>query len=222
MKRALFVLVDSLLAVFVGAQPAAINPSMAINAPYGVPKVDCPLCELVVHERYGLLYDHDLQEARWVSYCVTKADILGTATREDNFREDPTIHGEQGELDDYKGTGYDRGHMRPAGDTKGTPEQMSETFYLSNMLPQTGTLNRGQWAALEDQVRTWVSTRDEVIVICGPAYVPGRKHKEIAEGVDVPDYCWKVVVSASPENPADLQTIAFLMPNRAEDIPKFA
>lgn len=63
--------------------------------------------------------------------------------------------------DDYTNTGYDRGHMVPAADAD-DPNEMSDTFLMTNMTPQLPSVNRVAWKNLEDRVRStpfkWVVT----------------------------------------------------------------
>lgn len=216
MRTALLLLLTVLSVALVGAQP---DSRASKNAPYGLPEVDCPSCELIVRDRYVLLHDPTLQTARWVSYVLAPEDIGSGPDRTDDFREDPMLTGERGELDDYRNSGFDRGHLCPAADAKKSAEDMSSTFYLSNMIPQTASLNRGQWARLEDQVRGWVSPAGKLLVVTGPAFQPGKERREIGDGVDVPTHCWKVVVRPGASY-AETRAIAFILPN-TQDVPDF-
>ena len=62
--------------------------------------------------------------------------ITGQSERTENFRPDPAVPSGSAQLNDYKNSGYDRGHLCPAGDMTFNEQAMSETFYLSNMSPQ--------------------------------------------------------------------------------------
>ena len=111
-------------------------------------------------------------------------------------------------LADYRGSGYDRGHMAPAGDLKASQEAMDESFYLSNIAPQVGVgFNRGIWRKLEEQVRVWTAERGELYVITGPVYydftpVIGQSR------VVVPDAFFKIIY-----DPETFEVWAFLIPN---------
>lgn len=74
---------------------------------------------------------------------------MGTLDRTDNFRADRSISTESAALSDYRGSGYDRGHLAPAADMKWAPAAMSESFLMSNMSPQDPGFNRGIWKKLE-------------------------------------------------------------------------
>jgi endonuclease G len=141
--------------------------------------------------------------------------------RTNNFQPDPDLdEGERAELSDYKGSGYDRGHMAPAGDMRWNPDAMSESFYLSNMVPQVGKgMNQGIWKDLEEKVRLWALDRGEVFIYTGPIYAV-TPSKTIGENkVAVPSHLYKIVY-----DPARVEAIAFIMPNvklKASDMPNY-
>lgn len=76
-------------------------------------------------------------------------------------------------LSDYRGTGYDRGHMAPASNHKESQGSMDETFSLSNIAPQVGGgFNRDYWARFERFVQDTTKSFDDVWVVTGPLYIP--------------------------------------------------
>lgn len=77
-------------------------------------------------------------------------------------------------LNDYRGSGYDRGHTSPAGD-QASPESMGQSFSLANMVPQSQENNRFAWADIEKATRKYVERASgNVYVITGPAYEKGQ------------------------------------------------
>jgi endonuclease G len=93
--------------------------------------------ELVVHHPgYTLLYDEEHEQARWVAYHLSREELYGSHDRGDDFRADPSIPTGSAALDDYRSSGYDRGHLIPAADLSWSQEAMSASFFLSNMSPQ--------------------------------------------------------------------------------------
>jgi len=68
---------------------------------------------------------------------------------------------------DYQGSGYDRGHLAPAGDMSWSSQTMEESFFYSNMSPQVPGFNRGIWERLEDQVREWAIENQDIYVVTG-------------------------------------------------------
>ena len=98
------------------------------------------------------------------------------------------------ELDDYRRSGYDRGHLAPAADMAFDNLAMSESFYMSNMSPQNSKLNRGLWARLENRIRDWVRRGDgDAYVITAPILKKGLER--IDSGVSIPDFYYKIIYS---------------------------
>jgi endonuclease G len=92
-------------------------------------------------------------------------------------------------LEDYKGSGTDRGHMMPAAENLcQTPAVQDESFYFSNMAPQYHSLNAGDWKSVETMEREWARKDDSVHVWCGNV----GEAKRIGR-VAVPKQCWKVI-----------------------------
>ena len=89
------------------------------------------------------------EQAEWVYYRLNSNLVSGNVKRSNNFREDKSIRTGSANLSDYKYSGYDRGHLAPAGDMKSSNTGMSESFFMSNISPQTPSFNRGGWKKLE-------------------------------------------------------------------------
>lgn len=161
---------------------------------------------------FDLGYNEKFEQAAWVAYVLTRAEVEeDSVDRSDNFRSDKNIHTGSASLADYRGSGYDRGHLAPAGDMKWDSQAMSESFYLSNMSPQLPSFNRGVWKKLESEVRNWAVEKDSIYVITGP--VLSHIDSFIGENqVGIPPYYFKVLVDLSPP---DHSLIAFLLPNAA-------
>jgi endonuclease G len=123
---------------------------------------------LIQHTYFTLSYSETNRQAEWVAYNLTPESINGPQERTDNFRIDPKVRNNPVGSGDYSGSGYDRGHLCPAGDMKLNLTSMSETFYMSNMSPQDPSFNRGIWETLESRVRTWAIEKNGVYVVTGP------------------------------------------------------
>lgn len=164
--------------------------------------------QIIRHAGFTLSYAEEFEQPWWVAYVLTPWEAVTKVTdRADNFRADSAVSTGSATLADYKGSGYDRGHMAPFADLSWSEESASDSFYLSNMSPQTGDLNRYAWADLEAVVRTF-SLCGPVCIATGPVLTDGP-YKSIGENkVAVPKYYYKVIFS-----PALDSAIAFVMPN---------
>ena len=167
--------------------------------------------QIIEHLGYTLSYNEEAEQPSWVAYELTRDEVLAdNAEREDNFREDKAVRTGSATLADYRGSGYDRGHMAPAADFKWSEEAMSGTFYLSNMSPQTGALNRGLWADLEAIVRQMAVDNEKVYVVTGPVLTDGPFETIGENEVAVPHQYYKVVLDYTDP---DIKAIGFVLPN---------
>ena len=123
---------------------------------------------LISHTYYSLSYSEEHKQAEWVYYKLNSSQLDPTVKRKNNFRKDPKIIKNSADLNDYKNSGYDRGHLAPAADMKYNSDSMSESFYLSNVSPQSANFNRGIWKKIEEQIRDWSYMYGELIIITGP------------------------------------------------------
>ena len=177
------------------------------NLSLGVPgKAD----QIIDREGYALGYDYDWKIPRWVTYRLTLDEIANPAVgRNDDFRPDPMLKRGAAQLEDYRGSGHDRGHMAPAADMKWSPSAMRESFFLSNMVPQNHDNNAGIWNDIEITVRGFAVNEGSVFVTTGP--LVSERHSSIGRGrVAVPDGLWKVVYDETPPE----KMIAFYVPNK--------
>ena len=209
----------SLETALVGAPPAPIRIRWKTLGD-GYPET--PLSDtLRTYSGFDLAYNETYEQASWVAYILTRDEVeRGTIPRTDNFRSDTSIATGSALLADYRGSGFDRGHLAPAGDMKWSRNAMSESFLLSNMSPQDPSFNRGIWKKLEDQVRNWAVEKDSLYVVTGP--VLSSVSSTIGKNeVGIPGYYFKVLVDLSPP---DHSFIAFLMPNErsSEELASFA
>jgi endonuclease G len=163
--------------------------------------------DVYFHSNYSLSYSESHEQAEWVYYKLTRNMVMGSNSRTNNFRVDPIVKTGSANLSDYKGSGYDRGHLAPAADMKHSYKAMSESFYLSNMSPQDPSFNRGAWKKLESITRNWAKEKGFIYIATGP--ILNSIRGSIGNGVSVPNYYYKIAFY-----PKDLQMIAFIMPNR--------
>ena len=177
---------------------------------------------LVERSQYVLSYNSDRGTANWVSWQLN-ADWLGDTERQDNFRQDGGIPAGAYQVtpNDYRNTGYDRGHIVPSGDRTRSVQDNSATFLMSNILPQAPQNNRGVWRELEEYSRDLVYQFDRTLYIIAGGY--GAQETLASGRVTVPSRVWKIVVALGPGETIediDEQTpiIAVDMPNRDTEI----
>ena len=185
---------------------------------YGIPGRVGPI---LYREGYVLSHDNSKKVPLWVSYHLTTQHLQGVQERVNKFKADPELPvGGRAELSDYKKSGYDRGHMAPAGDMKRSYKVMIESFYLSNMCPQAPSLNRGLWKTLEEKIRDFARTKGEVWIICGPVFkdLDGDGEGDYLERIGTnhvwfPTHFYKIIVFHDVNKA--INAVAFIMPNEA-------
>ena len=161
----------------------------------------------VDHKYFKILYSPKYRLPAWVEYAVTKGDLKGPGKRRDNFHKDKILESmgiEPVGPKDYPGKQYDRGHMAPAADFKKSQEATDATFVMSNMAPQTASLNRRAWEKLEARVRTWICGEEKLTIVSGPILKDGLK--KLDKGIAIPERFFKVVYDETPP----LKSIAFI------------
>lgn len=145
----------------------------------------------------------------WVAWELTADETSGEISRTNKFSADPEIP-ESAETWDYNYSGYDRGHMAPAGDMRWNREAMEQTFLMTNICPQVKSLNAGSWKNLEEKCRQWAQADSAIYIVCGPV-IDGKPIEYIGDTrVYVPRQFFKVIISPYA-NPA--RGIGFIMPN---------
>jgi endonuclease G len=147
-----------------------------------------------------------------VAYELTKEEVEGTVPRYDAFLPDPEVSYENSATTyDYSNSGWDRGHMAPAGDMKWSEQAMKESFYLSNICPQNKNLNGGVWNDLEIQVRELARQKGKIYVVCGP--IMSKNPKTIGTNkVAISDAFFKVLLQNDNDN---WYAIAFMYANES-------
>lgn len=174
-----------------------------------------PPTDLVRHTYYTLSYNEKNEQANWVYYMLTDSMVLKSGEeRGNNFRMDKLVPTKSAKSSDYSNSGYDRGHLCPAGDMGFNATAMEESFFMSNISPQVPEFNRGIWKELEAIVRQWAIKERQVFVVTGPVF---QENKGFIgkEEVLVPGYFFKIVY-----DPTDTpKLIAFVLPNEKSDRP---
>jgi endonuclease G len=157
-----------------------------------------PMQRALCYDAFAILHSGESKTAVYVAQKLNRASVADAdEKRKDRFFEDARLpSAERAALDDYKHSGWSRGHMAPAGDMP-TVRAMAQSFSLANMVPQAAKHNGGAWAnSVEQATRKYASRASgDVYVITGPVYSPSIQASEgIGEGkVRVPKYLFKLV-----------------------------
>ena len=145
----------------------------------------------IKHTNYTTVFSKSKHYPVLVEWWITRSKI-GCPTplkRKNNFQPDPLLPNETNLLEDYKGSGADRGHMMPASENLcQTQSIQDECFYFSNISPQYHSLNAGDWKSVETMEKEYAKKEDSVHVWCGNIGVAKKIGK-----VSVPTQCWKVM-----------------------------
>ena len=169
--------------------------------------------EIILHRTgYTSSYNRTTKQPNWVAWHLTKEHVQGTIRRASNaWHEDSQVPKPRVNNYDYKGSGWSRGHMCPAGDNKWSRDAMYETFLYSNVCPQHPRLNSGDWNEIEIACRRWAERFGDVYIVCGP--VPQKTPiRTIGRNkVWVPREFFKVVLCLRGEGSP--KAIGFIYPN---------
>ena len=150
--------------------------------------------ELIPHVGYTVSHNYRTRIPNWVAWELTAHEAQGDVPRADGFVPDPMCKSAQAGDHDYRNSGYDRGHMAPAGDMKWSGQAMDESFYFTNVCPQNRNLNRGDWKDLEEKCRALASRYDQVWIACGPIVGDAQQGRIGTNRVVVPDAFFKVLL----------------------------
>ena len=217
MKKLLLVLLFTPLLAL--AQINQNCPQFTVN---GTPQYAAqPGDQEICHTNYAVIHKCSVKAPVAVFEHLTVAAMTGPAKRKDNFHPDASVTPNcSASLADYAivGRTHDRGHMAPAGNNTQNDAIMSESFNLSNMVPQVSNNNRGIWKQLETFERQWASAPGtDFYIISGGIFDPG--YPVTGNGLGIPTRLYKIIIEKRSSN-----VKAYLMPNAAlpvADLPKY-
>jgi endonuclease G len=150
--------------------------------------------QIIKKKSYIASYNKDTKIANWVAWHLTSEHTEGSIGRGNMFHEDEEVPSPKATVEDYKGSGWSRGHMCPAGDNKWDAEAMYQSFSLINVCPQNASLNSGLWNSLEIDCRNWAKRFHDIYIICGPVFFQ-QDHEVIGiNEIYVPEAFFKVVL----------------------------
>lgn len=170
---------------------------------------------VVTREGYAFSYSEEKEQSEWVAYLLTEMDFSNRDFQRPFFIEDPKVKTHSADWRNYKNSGYDKGHLCPAGDRKSSYKLYEETFFTSNISPQLHDFNDGVWNRLEQKVRYWARKYDGIYVVTGG--VLSDNLKTIGkEHVAVPNYFYKVLMTKDGK-----RMIGFLVPHEDSEQPLY-
>ena len=160
-----------------------------ILAKESLKKNSYPLC----FNGFNVMYSGMSKTPLWTAEHLSPQRLSQKIKREDSFHEESLISAShRALLSDYRGSGYDRGHMSPNADMP-NKESQYDSFSLANMVPQAPKNNQQVWRELEEATRAIVTKqKKDVYVITGPLF-SGKKLKTIGRGVIVPTAVYKAI-----------------------------
>lgn len=172
--------------------------------------------EVVHHKYYSLGYAEAHEQAAWVCYVLNKEELrIPNVPRYDRYEDDMKVSSGSATYYDYRGSGYSRGHLAPAGDMAFNEEAMKESFFMSNMSPQSIAFNGGIWRELEESVRDWAYADRHLYIVTGPI-LEGAMEKIGKNKVSAPLYFYKAILDIDEP---EIKSIAFIMPNEISERP---
>ena len=174
--------------------------------------------KILKRSNYTVSYNRNWNLPNWVAWELNKDETRGKNNRNEEFTSDPDLPKDnQVESWDYSGSGYDSGHMCPAGDNHFDAKAMNESFYMSNICPQDHELNKGKWNDLEIACRRWANRYGELYIVCGPI-IDKRNGKRIGKEheVIVPEKFFKVVLITSTK---PVRAIGYIFENNSSERP---
>lgn len=203
----------------VAAAPSAPKEKKEVVSLSGIDNLERPAAIKNRSERvlkrmgYVTSYNKHWKLPNWVAWKIDKSRLKKNESRTNEFLPDPDLRtSEAVTTNDYKGSGFDRGHMCPAADNRYHWKAMQESFYMTNICPQDRKLNSGDWNDLEEMCRFWAEKEGSLYVVCGPIVKSknpqtiGRKQKVV-----VPDAFFKVILSTAGKQP---RAVGFVFENK--------
>lgn len=173
--------------------------------------------QLVMHSNFTLSYFEKYEQAEWVFYEAKAFNTRKSDYKRPFFIQDPLVKSGSADWKNYKNSGYDKGHLCPAGDMKFSKQAFDDTFYTSNISPQKKDFNAGVWNRLEQKIRYWADKYDGIYVVTGGVLSDGLKTIG-NEKVAVPNYFYKVLLDVDNGH---YRMIGFLVPHENSQKPLY-
>ena len=152
-------------------------------------------------------WDCNLKAQRWTCFSMYASNAVknwnrhnwkNTEWKGDPFQEDKRIPQQyRTRLDQYRGSGYNRGHICASEDRIYNKDANEQTFYLSNIHPQKYEFNAGIWLEMESKLRTW-NRNDfrDTLYVCKGGTIDNADQiiKTTPKGLIVPKYFYMAIL----------------------------
>ena len=164
----------------------------------------------VERESFSCLYDNEAKCPLAVWYTLCLADFAGNAKVGTNrFKVDSKLPTPRANDDDYRYSGYVRGHMCAAADRDSDKKRLKETYLTSNLVPMQMSVNAGTWKMAEDSIRRMAMRGCRLRVLSGSVFSESNTITIGRHHVRVPGSFVKVAICEL--HPGEV--LAFLVPN---------
>ncbi len=170
--------------------------------------------EIHHYEGFSLCYREAYEQSEWVAYKLSREDLVKNVGRNKKFAEDFAIKTGSATNNDYRASGYDRGHLAPSADMCRNAKAQRECFMFSNISPQNHDMNSGIWANAENYARNMAKTYGTVYVVTGPVLEkPAMDYDSIGYNkVSVPEFFYKIML-APIDGGKKVRVFACIIPN---------
>ncbi|MBX9768649.1 MAG: DNA/RNA non-specific endonuclease [Bdellovibrionales bacterium] len=168
------------------------------------------------HDAIFMDYNGFHRVPNWVFHQITAEGMSSYSygRYKGNFIRDPILAEAAVDHKDYTGSGFDRGHMVPSGDFSYDAKLNKQTFFASNLSPQSPDMNQKDWERLEDQVRKWACGLGRLKVYTGPIFDEGLIPYRLKSCISVPHRFFKILLAEKRDGKS--QAIAFIYGQNTE------
>ena len=185
----------TLLALLQVSCASVIKTKVVPAYPTETPRItDNRESQIIVHKGYSVSYNEKTRLPNWVAYELTDKEVNGTYKRNGRFFQDPDVNGQQADNEDYRNSGWDKGHIAPAGDMKWDEKAMLESCYFTNICPQNHNLNGGDWRSLEEKCRDYARRFGKIYIAAGPIVGKNTNGTIGYNQIVIPDAFYKVIL----------------------------
>ena len=166
---------------------------------------------------YSLEYSYKYKHSYWIAYRFDNT-TGGNVGRNEAYKPDPELPSQYAaKHNDYTNSGYTRGHLCASSDRQYSKEANQQTFYMSNISPQSGNgfnQSGSAWNTGEDKVQAWgyniSRSTDTLYVVKGGTIGEGMIKGYIKNEIAIPKYFFMAVLFRSGDN---YKAIGFYMPH---------